>query len=550
MSIFTSVPLPRIPKSVHNLSHSWLGTGKMGYLIPIFWRHCIPSEVYKNTTEARITLRPLDAPVMTNIDVSTFTFFVPDRLIWDNSQKFWTIIDSKLRPGPIGQSSSDVDIPPVYPQIHINGVQTSSLEDYLGIAADDPFNNQVNEFLSALPFRAYQKIYNDLFRSKELEPEVPLYTGDHDVTESLENQHKTLRTRMWRKDYFTSALKTPQAGPDVRLPIGAGFVNASKKPGANNLNMSIINANQTNATKIDDITLDGPAEFSRIGVHEGDLMNENFSNKLKILGSNYGINLNALLSAIGMDLNSIPGVTITEERKLHAIQRILELMSWSGPDYADELRVFFGVQPDDARMQRPEIVNITRTPLMISPVMQMSQTTSNNPLGELAGHGNMTSVAGSWKFRAKEHGILMTLLCVNPQPMYTSAMQREWYKSDILDFLWPQLSNVGEQEIWQGEIWPYGSDDKKTLFGWSPRYAEYKYYPSSVHGEFMKASMSHWHLARMFQNKPVLNSEFVHMLPPEMSRIFADVSGVDDHMTIQIYNRMKALEPCTKYGVR
>ena len=129
MSIFTRVPLPKIPKSLHNLSHPWLGTGKMGVLIPIFWRHAIPSEVYRDTTECRITLKPLEAPAMVNIDVSTFTFFVPDRLIHDNSQKYWTIIDSRLKPGSI--QDSEVEYPPIRPKVQINGVTPGSLADYL-----------------------------------------------------------------------------------------------------------------------------------------------------------------------------------------------------------------------------------------------------------------------------------------------------------------------------------------------------------------------------------------------------------------------------------
>ena len=555
MSIFTRVPLPKIPKSLHNLSHPWLGTGKMGVLIPIFWRHAIPSEVYRDTTECRITLKPLEAPAMVNIDVSTFTFFVPDRLIHDNSQKYWTIIDSRLKPGSI--EDDDVEYPPVRPKIQINGVTPGSLADYLGLAADDPFGNKINGMVSAMPFRAYQKIFNDYFRSKELEPEVPLYTGDHDVTQQLEQRHLQLRTRLWRKDYFTSALRTPQAGPDVRLPLGTGVQPLSRIQDEPLMMAVDGNTGAYGSTRVRRVSgsggqgTDAQPDEARLGLHHGLLSDENFVRNFKILADNYGIDLDVLKQAVGLDLSNIPGITITEERKLHAIQRILELMSWSGPDYPDQLRVFFGIQPDDARMQRPEIISITRSPLMISPVMQMSQSNPDAPLGDLAGHGSMTTVAGSWRFRAKEHGIIMTLLCVNPQPMYTSAVQREWFKDDILDYLWPQLSNIGEQEIWQGEIWPYGdSSEWKNLFGWSPRYSEYKYYPGSVHGDFMKETMAHWHLARMFQNKPVLNSEFVRMNPSQMSRIFADTSGQDDHMQIQLFHRLKALEPCTKYGVR
>ena len=578
MSIFSKIPKPYVPKSKHNLSHPWLGTIKMGKLIPFYVEDIVPSDYINLSTEMKIKFDPLTAPIMTNIDAFVSYWFVPYRLIWNNAEDFFGIYQT----APDPSSQSGVKSAPIMPKTYIpsaSGVVASSLADYMGLPANFTAGQNTYKLtgeFSALPFRAYHLIYNEFFRDGNLQEEFNIYKGDYDP--EMKTNYSTVKdgyahlnvihNRAWRKDYFTSALPFPQRGPEVTLPVSGTaairttnngkrqYLDFDNRGGTTTFNdgSDVVYARGTGTDQNEKGTIQ---EYSRLGASGTDsggtrplgLTNENMSKALAYDNSKH---LYTDLEDIQAVLDNAVSPNVNEYRRAFAIQRWLEALARAGSRYTEQLRGVFGVSPDDARLQRPQFLGANRIPIMVSEVVQTSATESGangSAQGNLAGYAGAVSMNGHFKRRFKEHGVVIGIMCVAPQPVYASALQRFWLKDDVLDFGWPQFSNLGEQEIWQGEIWPYASDsDKKNVFGYAPRYAEYKYHPSSVHGDFVN-QLNYWHLARQFSSSPNLNSDFIQIKPADTSRIFADVSGETDQIQVQLYNRIRSIRPFTKFGI-
>lgn len=524
-NIFNSISVRKPKKNAFNLSHENKLSFNMGDLVPILCQEVIPGDTFKVQASLMLRLAPMIAPVMHRVNVFTYFFFVPYRLIWNESKEFFT-------------GGEDGTEHPSFPTLWVSSGQTSyfktgSLADYLGIP---PMPDSIASVqFSALPFRAYQLIWNEYFRDPNLQDAIPFSknsggTGLADFPNLL-----ALRKKCWEKDYFTSALPWAQRGAPVTLPMSG--------------NPSIFldpDATSASQFKVLHRSSSGTTAFNKV------LANIQANDKATLVGSET-LDDNELLydpnGQLKVDMSNVTAATINELRQAVKLQEWAELSARSGPRYIDQNYAFFGVKSSDARLQRPEYLGGGRSPVIISEVLQTAESTQTSPQGNMSGHGISLNSAHQFKRFFEEHGLVIGLTCVMPRTTYQQGIPRMFFKYDKFDYFWPQFAHLGEQEVNQREIYyDYSKTNEANaaLFGYQSRYAEYKYIPSSVHGEY-RNSLNFWHMGRIFDKAPNLNADFVEANPT--NRIFAvEDPDLSARLYSQIQFDIKAIRPMPKFG--
>lgn len=535
-NIFNSIRLKRPRRNVFNLSYENKLTANAGELVPIMCKPVVPGDKFRVNTEMLVRLAPLVAPMMHRVDVFTHYFFVPNRLLWNQWEDFITK----------GVDGTEV---PAFPKIALRGdwvnptsgaalLSDGSLWDYLGLPTIGGFNGvafpdrdpnsvmpPVGYEVSALPFRAYQLIYNEYYRDQNLTQPID-FTLDGglvaNVTEII--SLLTLRRRAWEKDYFTSALPWVQRGPDVTVPV--------------NNNSGALDVVLKDSPHADVYHVPGTTAFPKDGALRS------ISGALVIGGgepdpaylepSNFQVNVDEL------------GVSINDLRTSNALQRWFERNARSGSRYIEQILSHFGVRSSDARLQRPQFLGGGRTPVSVSEVLQTSSTDTTSPQANMAGHGISAGVNHGFKRYFEEHGYIIGIMSIRPRTGYQQGVPKDFRKFDNMDFYFPEFAHLGEQEIKNEELYlqqtPTGNNG---VFGYTPRYAEYKYSLNEVHGDF-RGNMAFWHLNRIFSESPNLNTTFVECNPS--NRVFATAETSDDKYWIQLYQDVKALRLMPKYG--
>jgi hypothetical protein len=505
MSIFTEVQQQAPPTNSFDLSHDVKLSLDMGNLVPVACMEVLPGDKFNVSSSIMARMAPMIAPVMHKVDVDLQHFFVPNRLIWDNWEKFITTGT------PDGST-------PAHPYFsNITALVPSTLADYLGL----PLANLLDKF-SALPFAAYQMIYNEYYRDQNLQAEVnyKLVDGANNANTSL----FTLRQRAWEHDYFTSALPFAQKGNPVALPLGTS---APIKYQANNG---------------DGVTIRNAAG---LGFYSASALASNASAHLSpttTSTTNLTIDPNGTLYA---DLTQASAVTINSLRYAVRLQEFLERNARGGTRYIEHILSHFGVRSSDKRLQRPEFLGGSRQAMVISEVLQSSETTTT-PQGTMAGHGISVSGGKNFSYYAEEHGFILSIVSIRPKTAYQQGMPRMWSRFDPLKYAFPTFANLGEQEILNREIF-FGLDGvvNDQTFGYTPRYSEYKYQDSRVAGDF-KTTLSFWHLGRIFPSRPALNSSFITADPSK--RIFA-VQNSTNSIYMHILHSIKVRRRLPKFGI-
>lgn len=513
MSIFSSVKMKRPKLNKFDLSHERKFSLNMGKLIPIMCMDVVPGDRIRLSSEVMMRFAPMIAPIMHRVDVTVHHFFVPNRLIWNEWETFIT-------GGPQGTSA------PVSPYLTINDVTATNnkwnigtLADYLGIPLIDATNVPISTPLniSALPFRAYQLIFNEYYRDQNLSNPVPFAVTSGSAMADIDAL-TTLRNRCWEKDYFTSALPWTQRGGEVSLPTEVIYKDQS----------DVLYENGTEVTS--------DAFLGTISTDPGGLR----VNKGSTTGSagNPGRIEN---------IESVASATINELRRAFRLQEWLEKNARGGARYVEQILSHFGVRSSDARLQRPEYLGGGKAPCVISEVLStVVSPDTTTPQGNMAGHGISVGKTNSFSRMFEEHGYVISLMSVLPRTAYQQGIPRHFLRDNKLEYAWPEFGNLGEQEIWQAELlFSDTAPNHKDTFGYQSRYAEYKYIPSSVHAD-MKASLAYWHMGRQFAGLPILNESFVTSDPT--TRIFAVTDVETQHLYCQIYNRLDALRPLPYYG--
>lgn len=498
---FSRAPSVSAPRSSMNRSHGYKSTFDAGYLVPIFVDEALPGDTFSLTMTAFARLATPLFPFMDNAFLDVFFFAVPNRLVWSNWERFNGAQDDP-------DDSTDYLVPVV--TAPASGWVTNSMADYFGIPTGvDPLPVQ------ALPFRAYNLIYNTWFRDENLQDSVTVPLGDGP---DVATTYPILR-RGKRHDYFTSCLPWPQKGPSVPLPL-TGNAPVASDVASGGANLSFYS---TAAAEQRYLTADQP-NVQR--------------------GLTAASNANMLYA----DLSAVTAATINQLRQSVAIQQLYEADARGGTRYTEIIRAHFGVISPDARLQRPEYLGGGSLPLQINPVAQTAESTEDSPQGNLAAYGTVYGQAGFTKSFV-EHSIVIGLVSVRADLSYQQGLQRMWSRSTRFDYYWPLLAHLGEMAVYNKEIYADGTSADDEVFGYQEAWADYRYKPSLITSSFRSQaspSLDVWHLAQDFSALPALNSTFIQDDPP-FDRVVATPS--DPHFLLDTYFRYKCARPMPLYSV-
>lgn len=500
MKQFEKIPVVKPKTNVFDLSHEKKLSCGIGELIPIYLQEVIPGDMFKVSTELLIRLAPLVFPLQHRVNAFIHYFFVPNRIIWQNWEDFITG----------GKNNTDASVHPyvVWNNSNRNYFLRGSLADYLGVPPTDGLTITQQYNINALPFRAYQQIYNDYYLDPVLDTEVAFAKTDGSC---LHTDLMTLRTRCWEKDYFTSALPYPQQGnASVQLPI-EGTIEPDY------LDQSVISAVST-----------GP-------------VNGNIKSASGLLqdASSNAIRIENLENPQSVDFT---GIDIEDLRTAIKLQEWLEKNARGGWRYIDQMLSHFGVTSKDSRLQRAEYLGGGKQPIVISEVIATADTGSYD-VGQLAGHGISVGKSNVFQKYFTEHGWIIGILSVMPRSAYFQGLPRIFNKSDKFDYYWPEFANLGEQEVIKSEIYIDGTTDQTGTFGYQSRYAEYKFGIDTVHGDYRTTGYENYHMGRKFSSVPALNSSFVHVDKAQTDRVFQVTTPTVDKLYVQLYNKVKAVRP-------
>lgn len=505
-NVFNSVAVRKPSRNTFNLSHDVKLSGDMGQLIPILSEEVLPGDVWRLKSETLVRLAPMLAPVMHNVNINIEYFFVPNRIIWPDWEKF------------ISPMKPDV-APPAHPFFNRTAaVPTGSIGDYLGLPTDQLGLGRVN----ALPFYAYAKIWNEYYRDQNLQEEVPSEATNGNNSAPVPSGGNLITgrpfKRAWQHDYFTGSLPFAQKGEAVGIPFDV----TGDVP---------VNVNRTGT----------PAPYSQWANNlTGQTYNIQAANEVSDTNN---IPTNYLYADLGQASLGTSG-TINDLRVAMRTQEFLERQARGGSRYIEQIRMQFGVQSSDKRLNRPEFIGSTRSPIVISEVLQTSES-GETPLAEMAGHGVGVQSGKYFRYYAEEHGWIIGLLSILPKTAYMQGLPRKFIRDDMYDYAWPILANIGEQEVYNKEL--YVSDDGKNddTFGYVPRYSEYRYIPSYVRGD-MRTNLDFWHMARKFDSRPTLSAEFISADPTK--RIFAVQDEKTHSLWMHTFHSIKCTRLLPKYG--
>ncbi len=514
---FSQVPNVTIGRSKFNRSHVLKTTFDEGKLIPIFVDEVLPGDSFKLKVTTFTRMATPIFPVMDNLYLETFFFFVPMRLIWENFQKF---MGEQENPG----DSTDFLIP-TYTATTAPAV--GSLSDYFGIPT-----GVANISYNILPHRAYWLIWNEWFRDENLQDSVPIFKGDAGKVWDNDTAVNGFgpfdcAPRGKRYDYFTSCLPWPQKGPGVELPLGATAPIKGLDSDGNFSNTSLfLNGERNLPTRLQ--TADG-------GVVYG-------------IDSSGIIGTTSLSSNMVADLSQASSATINSLRQAFQLQRYYEKDARGGTRYIEKIKSHFGVTSPDARLQRPEYLGGHSDRININPVVQTSSTDSTSPQGNLSAFGVSGARYHGFSKSFVEHGYIIGLANVRADLTYQQGLNRMWSRKTVLDFYWPSFAHLGEQAVLNKEIYAQGTSKDDEVFGYQERYGEYRYKPSLITGKFRSTyaqSLDAWHFSQKFENLPTLSNQFIQDNPP-ISRCLAVPS--EPHFLMDAFFNLKCVRPMPLFG--
>lgn len=466
-------------RSKFSLSNYKLFSCNMGNLIPCGLLEVLPGDTIQQSTSALIRCSPLLTPVMHPVHVRIHHWFVPHRLLWEDWESFIT-------GGEDGMDNSE------FPTIEFSSMPTGSLGDYLGIP-----NITVPTKVSALPFRAYNLIWNEWYRDQDLQTakDISTESGPDTVTET------DLLRCAWEKDYFTSARPWEQKGPAVTIPLGT----TAPVTGIGKVNQNFVgvpgNYYDTTGFKSypNSVSIDPSAANTQWAIR--------------------GTAAVGGLPDIRADLSNASAITINLLREAFSLQRFEEARARYGSRYVEYLR-YLGVRSSDARLQRPEYLGGGKQTIQFSEVLQTAE--GDSPVGEMRGHGIGAMRSNRYRRFIEEHGYIITMMSVRPKTIYMEGLARTWNRRNKEDFWQKEFQHIGQQEILNKELFLVHTNPDGT-FGYQDRYDEYRRQESSVAGEFRTSLLNDWHFARSFASNPALNSDFIECVPTE--RTFADTTS-------------------------
>lgn len=481
-NIFNTVQLPGVGSNTFDLSHTHVTTFGGGYLTPVALFETMPGDYFRFSAEVLVRTAALIAPVMHRVTLTLDAFYCPHRIVWPQWEDFIT-------------GTTALQVPFIN---NLSAISRGSLGAYLGLPqiTDDDID------IIALPFAAYCKIWDDWYRDENLQDEIfdPLVAGFNVGYVDICTNPPLFRA--WKPDYFTKSLPFAQKGPDVTIPLTT-----------------------TNSALVEPV--DSPVNPARWKVAPGTASPGAGTVTTQADGDSVSNGNTVWLDPMGtlkVDIQA-DAASINTLRQAIRLQEFLERDARGGTRMTETLYAHFGVKSSDSRLQRPEFLGRSVHNVIISEVLSTAQTLDlddqSTPIGQLAGHAISAGASRPWKYYCEENGYIMVLASVLPEPIYSQGVPLHFQRRTRLDWPWPSFANLGERVVKTGELYATGTNlQAETTFGYLPIYAEMRYQPSRVSGEFL-GTLDYWTLARKFDALPQLNEEFITCQPSDFANIFA-----------------------------
>ena len=530
-----NVPISRFPRARFNLSHSVTTSMDVGTLYPIDWQEVVPGDIFKCRAYdvSRVTSSFLK-PVMDNLYLDVYHFFVPHRIVYDDFEKVFG------NPNPSAYTNNDLD---EIPMISGSAVQTGDIADYLGlpVGATIPADNPV----SVLPFRSFALIYDKYFRNENTTDEIYVQKGAAQTSEQL--NHNVFSPNNYTgkppkvnkyKDYFTSCVPNPQKGAPVSFNIAglAPVIPQNKQVPVQGMSSPPVNLCLYGGIK--------PPQFL-LGVNgAGNLSTDNSPGAMTVGSPVYPSNLFA-------DLSKSSAVTVDEMRLAFAYQKMLERDAIYGSRYNEYLYGHFGVHIPDAYIQFPQYLGGGRTPLNIVQVAQTSQGTEESPLGNVGAY-SWTNGRTGYSRKFSEHGIVMTVACLRYRHTYQQGIAKKWRRRVREDYYDPLFATIGQQPVYTTELYGMSSVNKDAVFGYREAWSELRSIPNTISGEMRsnaEKSLDIWHFGDVYSSAPTLSQSFTEETPAYVDRTLSVPSSSQDNFIFNFYFDMSAVRKMPVYSM-